>query len=87
MDKLDKPSFADPFSAYNTPHTTNQTVHKGSQTTTLKRFQAYHIDYLANYQSIGSYAAAKGLTYETAKHRLQTAEKVHDLVVSSNHTS
>ena len=54
------------------------------QTATEKRFQAYHIDYLVNYLSIGSYAAAKGLTYETAKHRLQTAEKVHDRLVASN---
>jgi len=51
--------------------------------TTLKRFQAYHIDYLVNYLSIGSYAAAKGITYETAKHRLQTAEKAHDQLVAS----
>ena len=54
------------------------------QTAAEKRFQAYHIDYLVNYLSIGSYAAAKGLTYETAKHRLQTAEKVHDRLVASN---
>lgn len=66
-------------------HYTLTTMDK--HTTTLKRFQAYHLDYLLNYQSVGSYAVAKGLTYETAKHRLQTAAKVHDLVISSNHTS
>jgi hypothetical protein len=30
-----------------------------------------------NYDSIGSYAAAHGLTYETAKHRIRTGERVH----------
>ena len=55
-----------------------------NKATTLKRFQAYHVDYLLNYQSVGSYAAAKGLTYETAEHRLQTAEKVHNILVTSD---
>ena len=47
------------------------------QTATHKRFQAYYIDYLLNYDSIGSYAAAHGLTYETAKHRIKTGERAH----------
>jgi hypothetical protein len=42
-----------------------------------QRFQAYYIDYLLNYESIGSYAAAHGLTYETAQHRIKTGERVH----------
>ena len=48
-----------------------------TQKDTQNRFQAYYLDYLLNYQSIGSYAAAKGLTYETAEHRIKTGEKVH----------
>jgi len=47
------------------------------QTATQNRFQAYYLDYLLNYQSIGSYAAAHGLTYETAKHRIATGGRVH----------
>ena len=47
------------------------------QTATQNRFQAYYIDYLLNYDSIGSYAAAHKLTYETAKHRIKTGERVH----------
>mgnify|MGYP000031567523 CR=1 FL=1 len=47
------------------------------QTAAQDRFQAYYIDYLLNYDSIGSYAAAHGLTYETAKHRIKTGERVH----------
>ena len=42
-----------------------------------QRFQAYYIDYLLNYDSIGSYAASHGLTYETAKYRIETGERVH----------
>jgi len=42
-----------------------------------QRFQAYYLDYLLNYQSIGSYAASHGLTYETAKHRIKMGERVH----------
>ena len=47
------------------------------QTTTQERFQAYYLEYLLNFDSIGSYAVAKGLTYETAKHRIKTGERVH----------
>ena len=47
------------------------------QTAAQNRFQAYYIDYLLNFDSIGSYAAAKDLTYETAKHRIKTGERVH----------
>ena len=47
------------------------------QTAAHKRFQAYYIDYLLNYDSIGSYAASHGLTYETAKYRIETGERVH----------
>jgi len=43
----------------------------------IQRFQAYYIDYLLNYDSIGSYAASHKLTYETAKHRIKTGERVH----------
>ena len=42
-----------------------------------QRFQAYYLDYLLNYDSIGSYAASHGLTYDTAKHRIDTGERVH----------
>ena len=42
-----------------------------------QRFQAYYLDYLLNYASIGSYAASHGLTYDTAKHRIKTGERVH----------
>jgi len=54
-----------------------QTAREGYQTAAQNRFQAYYIDYLLNYDSIGSYAAAHGLTYETAKHRINTGERVH----------
>ena len=54
-----------------------QTAREGSQTAAHKRFQAYYIDYLLNYDSIGSYAAAHKLTYETAKYRIETGERVH----------
>jgi len=47
------------------------------QTATQKRFQAYYLDYLLNFDSIGSYAASHKLTYETAKHRIKTGERVH----------
>jgi hypothetical protein len=53
-----------------------QTAREGYQTAAHKRFQAYYIDYLLNYDSIGSYAASHGLTYETAKHRIKTGERV-----------
>ena len=43
-----------------------------------QRFVRYFIDYLANYESIGSYAAAYGLTYKTAKYRLALAEKLYN---------
>ena len=46
------------------------------QTAAHKRFQAYYMDYLLNYDSIGSYAASHKLTYETAKHRIKTGERV-----------
>ena len=42
-----------------------------------QRFIGYYIDYLANYDSVGSYAAAYGLTYKTAKYRLALAEKLY----------
>ena len=48
-----------------------------THTDNLKRFQTYYIDYLLNYDSIGSYAASHNLTYETAKHRIKTGERVH----------
>ena len=54
-----------------------QTAREGYQTAAEERFQAYYIDYLLNYDSIGSYAAAHGLTYETAKHRIKTGERAH----------
>jgi hypothetical protein len=54
-----------------------QTAREGYQTAAHKRFQAYYIDYLLNYDSIGSYAAAHKLTYETAQHRIKTGERVH----------
>jgi hypothetical protein len=55
-----------------------------THTDNLKRFQGYYLDYLIRFDSIGSYAAAYGLTYETAKHRLETAEKVHVSLVTSD---
>jgi len=61
-----------------------QTARKGSQTATTKCFQGYYLDYLLRFDSIGSYAAAYGLTYETAKQRLETAEKVHNSLVTSD---
>lgn len=54
------------------------------QTATLERFQSYYLDYLLRFDSIGSYAAAYGLTYETAKQRIETAEKVHTSLVTSD---
>ena len=53
------------------------------QTATQERFQAYYLDYLLHFDSIGSYAAAKGLTYETAKHRIRTGERVHVSLTAS----
>ena len=50
----------------------------------LKRFQGYYLDYLLRFDSIGSYAAAYGLTYETAQHRIETAKKAHDQLVTSS---
>jgi hypothetical protein len=65
-----------------------QTASDGYQTATqsdnLKRFQGYYLDYLLRFDSIGSYAAAHGLTYETAKHRIDTGEKAHDQLVTSS---
>ena len=54
-----------------------------TQRETQNRFQAYYLDYLLNYDSIGSYAAAHKLTYETAKHRIKTGERVHVSLVES----
>tara|TARA_R110002012_G_C11182829_1_gene557327 strand:- start:256 stop:435 length:180 start_codon:yes stop_codon:yes gene_type:complete len=53
--------------------TTNQTTDEDQR----QRFIGYYIDYLANYDSIGSYAAAHKLTYKTAKYRLALAEKLY----------
>ena len=65
-----------------------QTASDGYQTAThtdnLKRFQGYYLDYLLRFDSIGSYAAAYGLTYETAKHRIETAKKAHNQLVTSS---
>ena len=43
-----------------------------------ERFQSYYLDYLLNHGTIASYAAAQGLTYETAKQRLDTGRKVYE---------
>jgi len=63
-----------------------QTAREGYQTATQNRFQAYYLDYLLNYQSIGSYAAAHGLTYETAKHRIAIGERVHLAHTETTHS-
>jgi hypothetical protein len=42
------------------------------------RFQAYYIDYLLNHGTVASYAAAHGLTYETARQRLDAGRKVYE---------
>lgn len=42
------------------------------------RFQAYYIDYLLNHGTVASYATAHGLTYETAKQRLDAGRKVYE---------
>jgi len=49
------------------------------------RFQAYYIDYLLNHSTVASYAAAHGLTYETAKHRLDTGRKVYESMTAQAH--
>ena len=41
-----------------------------------QKFVDYYVDYLINYESIGSYAAHYELTYKTAKYRLQLGEQV-----------
>ena len=46
-----------------------------TQQDTQERFQAYYIDYLLNHGTVASYAAAHGLTYKTAKRRLDAARK------------
>jgi hypothetical protein len=43
-----------------------------------ERFQAYYIDYLLNHGTVASYAAAHGLTYETAKKRLDAGRTVYE---------
>jgi hypothetical protein len=48
------------------------------QTATQNRFQAYYIDYLLNHGTVASYAAAHGLTYETAKQRLDAGRTVYE---------
>ena len=50
------------------------------------RFQAYYIDYLLNHGTIASYAAAHGLTYDTAKQRLDTARKAYEAITAQNHS-
>lgn len=45
-----------------------------------ERFQSYYIDYLLNHGTVASYAAAHGLTYDTAKQRLAIGRKVYESV-------
>jgi|TARA_R110000744_G_C18884229_1_gene507092 hypothetical protein len=51
---------------------------KETATPTHKRFQGYYLDYLIRFYSIGSYAAAYGLTYGTAEHRIKLGEQIHN---------
>ena len=50
------------------------------------RFQSYYIDYLLNHGTIASYAAANGLTYETAKHRLDIGRKVYESMTEQTYS-
>ena len=51
-----------------------------------ERFQSYYIDYLLNHGTIASYAAAHGLTYETAKQRLDTARKAYESITEQTYS-
>ena len=50
------------------------------------RFQSYYIDYLLNHGTIASYAATHGLTYETAKQRLDTGRKIYEAMTSQTYS-
>jgi len=51
-----------------------------------ERFQAYYIDYLLNHGTIASYAAAHGLTYETAKQRIDAGRKVYESMTAQTYS-
>lgn len=58
---------------------------KETATPTHKRFQGYYLDYLIRFYSIGSYAAAYGLTYETAEHRIKLGEQIYNETAAKEH--
>ena len=51
-----------------------------------ERFQAYYIDYLLNHGTVASYASAHGLTYTTAKARLDTGRKAYEAVTAQTYS-
>tara|TARA_B100000497_G_C7670587_1_gene404701 strand:+ start:1775 stop:1987 length:213 start_codon:yes stop_codon:yes gene_type:complete len=51
-----------------------------------ERFQSYYIDYLLNHGTIASYASAHGLTYETAKQRLDVARKAYEAITEQTYS-
>ena len=57
-----------------------------TQQDTQERFQSYYIDYLLNHGTIASYAAAHGLTYETAKQRLDAARKAYEAITEQTYS-
>tara|TARA_R110002073_G_scaffold32788_1_gene99043 strand:- start:406 stop:663 length:258 start_codon:yes stop_codon:yes gene_type:complete len=57
---------------------TQNTINQETPTPSRDRFQCYYLDYMIRFDSIGSYAAAYGLTYGTAEHRIKLGERIHN---------
>ena len=53
--------------------------------TQQERFQSYYLDYLLNHSTIASYASANGLTYDTAKQRLDTGRRVYESMTAQTY--
>ena len=66
---------------------TQNTAKKETSTFSRERFQCYYLDYMIRFDSIGSYAAAYGLTYGTAKHRIKLGERIHNETTARSHLS
>ena len=66
---------------------TQNTTNKETPTPSRDRFQCYYLDYMIRFDSIGSYAAAYGLTYGTAEHRIKLGERIHNENTARSHLS